>query len=136
LFFNYLVCDFTIIFKTINKIDEIKIKFWQIINMNVGFFAFSIVLVCNKALLTRFMIFLAPVRPVTYNLAGLTGLLIQPIIGAMSDKTWLPKFGGRRKLILLGHFYVASLYFSLSVVRYGWQQVCWVLDAEIIPWNL
>jgi maltose/moltooligosaccharide transporter len=68
--------------------------------MNVGFFAFSIVLVFNKALLTRFMIFLAPVRPVAINLAGpLTGLLIQPIIGAMSDKTWLPKFGGRRKLI-------------------------------------
>jgi hypothetical protein len=49
LFITYLVCDFTIIFKTINKIDEIKIKFWQIINMNVGFLAFSIVSVCNKA---------------------------------------------------------------------------------------
>jgi maltose/moltooligosaccharide transporter len=51
------------------------------------------------------------------NLAGpLTGLLIQPIIGAMSDKTWLPKFGGRRKpYFLLGHFYVASLSFSSSL---------------------
>jgi maltose/moltooligosaccharide transporter len=43
----------------------------------------------------------------------------------------------RKPYFLLGHFYVASLYLSLSVVRYGWQQVCWVLDAEIIPrWNL
>jgi len=32
------------------------------------------------------------------NLAGpLTGLLIQPLIGALSDKTWSPKLGGRRK---------------------------------------
>jgi hypothetical protein len=47
-FITYLVCDFTIIFKTINKIDEIKIKFWQIINMNVGFLAFSIVWFATK----------------------------------------------------------------------------------------
>jgi hypothetical protein len=36
-FVTNIICDFTIIFKIINKIDEIKIKFWQIINMNVGF---------------------------------------------------------------------------------------------------
>jgi maltose/moltooligosaccharide transporter len=40
-------------------------------------------------------------------------------------------------LFFIGLFYVVSLYFFLSVVRYGWQQVCWVLDAEIILlWNL
>jgi maltose/moltooligosaccharide transporter len=69
--------------------------------------------------------FASPDQLPILNLAGpLTGLLIQPIIGAMSDKTWLPKFMVTKPYFLLGHFYVASLYFfSLSVVRYGWQ-VC------------
>jgi maltose/moltooligosaccharide transporter len=36
------------------------------------------------------------------NLAGpLTGLLIQPIIGAMSDKTWHPRWGQKTLLFLL-----------------------------------
>jgi maltose/moltooligosaccharide transporter len=40
---------------------KLKLSFWQIINMNVGFgiqYSFGF----NKALLTRFMIFLAPVQ--------------------------------------------------------------------------
>jgi hypothetical protein len=45
----------------------------------------------------------------------------------MSDKTWLPKFD-RQPYFLLELFYVVSLFF-FSVVRYGWQQDCWVLDA-------
>jgi maltose/moltooligosaccharide transporter len=37
----------------------------------------------------------------------------------------------------LGILCSIALFLSFSVVRYGWQQVCWVLDAEIIPrWNL
>jgi maltose/moltooligosaccharide transporter len=46
------------------------------------------------------MIFLAPEQLPILNLAGpLTGLLIQPIIGAMSDKTWLPKLAVDENLI-------------------------------------
>jgi hypothetical protein len=71
--------------------------------MNVGFLAFSIVLVC--------IVDLALSRPVAIlNLAGpLTGLLIQPIIGAMVIR--LGKIWRWQNLIFLGHFYVASLYF-------------------------
>jgi maltose/moltooligosaccharide transporter len=58
------------------------------------------------------------------NLAGpLTGLLIQPIIGAMSDKTWLPKFSAKTLFFIGALLCSIALFLSLSVVRYGWQ-VC------------
>jgi maltose/moltooligosaccharide transporter len=48
------------------------------------------------------------------NLAGpLTGLLIQPIIGAMSDKTWHPRWG-RRKPTFIGAI-VCSIFIFISV---------------------
>jgi maltose/moltooligosaccharide transporter len=51
-------------------------------------------------------------------LGPLTGLLIQPIIGAMSDKTWHPRWG--ENLIFVGAI-VLSLYFYFRlVVHYGW----------------
>jgi maltose/moltooligosaccharide transporter len=37
------------------------------------------------------------------NIAGpITGLLIQPFIGAMSDKTWIARGGGRRRPVIIG----------------------------------
>jgi maltose/moltooligosaccharide transporter len=63
------------------------------------------------------------------NLAGpLTGLLIQPIIGAIVIRLGCQNLAVAKIIFLLGHFYVVSLYFFSAVVRYGWQQV-WVLDA-------
>ena len=75
--------------------------------MNVGFLVFNTVLVLQQSAVNPIYDFLgaSPDELPLLNLAGpLTGLLIQPIIGALSDKTWLPKWGGRRKpYFLLGH---------------------------------
>ncbi len=67
------------------------------------------------------------------NLAGpLTGLLIQPIIGALSDKTWLPKFGGRRK----PYFFIGAIVCSLALFLFPFSSslwmaagLLWILDA-------
>ncbi len=40
--------------------------------------------------------------PLLWIAAPLTGLLVQPIIGYMSDKTWSPKWGRRRPYFLVG----------------------------------
>ena len=66
------------------------------------------------------------------NLAGpITGLLIQPIIGALSDKTWDPRFGRRKP-----YFFIGALFCSLCLFIYPfssslWMAVglLWVLDA-------
>lgn len=67
------------------------------------------------------------------NLAGpVTGLLIQPIIGALSDKTWIPKWGGRRK----PYFMIGAIIASLSLVAFPFSSelwfavgLLWILDA-------
>jgi hypothetical protein len=49
------------------------------------------------------------------NLAGpVTGLLIQPLIGALSDKTWHPKWG-RHTLFSYRRFTVVVLYIIISI---------------------
>lgn len=93
-----------------------KLSFWQIINMNVGFFGIQYSFGLQQSAVNPIYDFLgaSPDELPLLNLAGpLTGLLVQPIIGALSDKTWLPKLGGRRK----------PYFYFLLVVRYGWLQV-------------
>jgi maltose/moltooligosaccharide transporter len=81
---------------------KLKLSFWQIINMNVGFgiqYSFGL----QQSAVNPIYDFLGVQTSCLLNLAGpLTGLLIQPIIGAMSDKTWLPKFGGRENFFFWG----------------------------------
>ena len=67
------------------------------------------------------------------NLAGpLTGLIIQPIIGALSDKTWLPRLGGRRK----PYFFIGAIVCSLALFAFPFSSalwmaagLLWILDA-------
>jgi maltose/moltooligosaccharide transporter len=61
----------------------------------------------------------------------MTGLLIQPIIGAMSDKTWHPKYGRRKP-----YFFIGALFCSLCLFIYPFSStlwmaggLLWVLDA-------
>jgi maltose/moltooligosaccharide transporter len=61
----------------------------------------------------------------------MTGLLIQPILGAMSDKTWHPKYGRRKP-----YFFIGALFCSLCLFIYPFSStlwmaggLLWVLDA-------
>ena len=78
---------------------KLKLNFWQIINMNVGFFGIQYSFGLQQSAVNPIYDFLGanPDQIPILNLAGpLTGLLIQPIIGAMSDKTWHPRWGRRK----------------------------------------
>jgi maltose/moltooligosaccharide transporter len=56
------------------------------------------------------------------NLAGpVTGLLVQPIIGALSDKTWHPKFGRRKP-----YFFIGALLCSLALFLYPFSSALWM----------
>src|ERR687894_906484 len=66
------------------------------------------------------------------NIAGpITGLLIQPIIGAMSDKTWHPKYGRRKPYILGGSVVMIAILFLFPLVTALWMAVIclWLVDA-------
>ncbi|CAN1573796.1 ProP Permeases of the major facilitator superfamily [Flavobacteriaceae bacterium] len=102
-----------------------KMSFWQIINMNVGFFGIQYSFGLQQSAVNPIYDFLgaSPDQLPILNLAGpLTGLLIQPIIGALSDKTWLPKFGGRRK----PYFFIGALICSLALFLYPFSSSLWM----------
>lgn len=67
------------------------------------------------------------------NLAGpITGLVIQPLIGAMSDKTWHPKYGRRKPYFLIGALGCMVILFLFPFVTALWMAVLalWLLDAS------
>jgi len=112
-----------------------SLSFWQIINMNVGFFGIQYSFGLQQSAVNPIYDFLgaSPDELPLLNLAGpLTGLLIQPIIGALSDKTWLPKFGGRRK----PYFFIGALVCSIALFLFPFSSslwmaagLLWILDA-------
>jgi maltose/moltooligosaccharide transporter len=112
-----------------------NLNFWQIINMNVGFFGIQYSFGLQQSAVNPIYDFLgaSPDQLPLLNLAGpLTGLLIQPLIGALSDKTWLPKFGGRRK----PYFFIGALLCSLALLLFPFSSslwmaagLLWILDA-------
>lgn len=114
---------------------KIKLSFWQIINMNVGFFGIQYSFGLQQSAVNPIYDFLGanPDQIPLLNLAGpLTGLLIQPIIGALSDKTWSPKFGGRRKPFFLIGALICSLalfLFPFSSSLWMAAGLLWILDA-------
>ncbi len=66
------------------------------------------------------------------NLAGpVTGLLIQPLIGAISDRTWSPRFGKRKPFVLAGALACVVILFLFPYVSAVWMAVVglWLLDA-------
>jgi hypothetical protein len=80
------------------RVQTPRLHFWQIINMNVGFFGIQYSFGLQQTAINPLYTFLhaKPEDLPFLNLAGpLTGLLIQPLIGAMSDRTWHPRWGRR-----------------------------------------
>lgn len=114
---------------------KLKLSFWQIINMNVGFFGIQYSFGLQQSAVNPIYDFLgaSPDQLPLLNLAGpLTGLLIQPLIGALSDKTWSPRLGGRRKpFFLIGALVcsIALFLFPFSSSLWMAAGLLWILDA-------
>ncbi len=68
------------------------------------------------------------------GLAGpITGLLIQPIIGAMSDRTWSPRWGRRRPYFTVGAVVASLVLFLMPASPALWvaATLLWMLDAGV-----
>lgn len=111
-----------------------KLSFWQIWNMNVGFFGIQYSFGLQQTAVNPLYSFLgahADQLPIL-NLAGpVTGLLIQPLIGAISDKTWSVKWGRRKPFFLLGAIFCSLALFVFPFSSSIWMAVglLWILDA-------
>jgi maltose/moltooligosaccharide transporter len=102
--------------------------------MNLGFFGVQFSFGLTQSAVNPIFLFLgaeAHDLPIL-NIAGpITGLLIQPFIGAMSDKTWSDRWGRRRPYIIGGSVVMIIILFLFPLVTALWMAVIclWLVDA-------
>lgn len=70
--------------------------------------------------------------PILWLAAPMTGLLVQPIVGALSDNTWTP-LGRRRPYFLIGAIFssIALFFMPMSTTLWMAAALLWILDASI-----
>ena len=107
----------------------------QIMLMNFGFFGIQYSFGMQQTAVNPIFQFLdaQPHELPLLNLAGpMTGLLIQPMIGALSDRTWSPRWGRRKPFFLIGAIGCAICLFLFPWVSALWMAVLllWLLDAS------
>jgi maltose/moltooligosaccharide transporter len=102
--------------------------------MNLGFFGVQFSFGLTQTAVNPIFLLLGaePHDLPILNIAGpITGLLIQPFIGAMSDKTWSPRWGRRKPYVLGGSLLMIIILFLFPLVTALWMAVLclWLVDA-------
>lgn len=107
----------------------------QIWNMNFGFlgiqFGWGLQLANMSAIYTKLGADPEQI-PILWLAGPVTGLLVQPVIGAMSDRTWV-KLGRRRPYFLVGAILASTALFFMPDSPALWlaASLLWILDASI-----
>ena len=102
--------------------------------MNVGFLGIQYSFGLQQTAINPLFLFLGASEEMLpiLNIAGpVTGLIVQPIIGAMSDKTWSPKWGRRKPYFLIGALIgsICLFVFPSSPVLWFAVGLLWILDV-------
>lgn len=110
-------------------------SFWQIWNMSFGFLGIQYGFGLQQANLSPIFRYHGAVEhelPILWLAGPVTGLLIQPLIGAMSDGTWT-RFGRRKPYFLIGALVGSIAVMFMPYVPYLWMAVglFWILDAAM-----
>ena len=116
------------------KISKPSLSFWQIFNMNVGFLGIQYSFGLQQTAINPIFLYLGASEDMLpiLNIAGpVTGLLVQPIIGALSDKTWSLKWGRRKPYFLIGALLGSICLFAFPHSPVLWFAVglLWILDV-------
>lgn len=111
-----------------------KLSLSQIINMSVGFFGIQFGWDLQRANMGRIYENLGANPdevPLLFLAAPLTGLIVQPVIGYLSDRTWHPRWGRRRPYFMVGAIIssVALLFMPYSSELWMAAGLLWVLDT-------
>ena len=116
--------------------EKKKLSFWQIWNMSFGFLGIQFGFALQGGFMSRIFQTLGADKdaiPLLWIAAPLTGLIVQPIVGYLSDRTWHPKFGRRKPFFFLGAvFSTVALFFApYSAALWMAAGALWILDASI-----
>jgi maltose/moltooligosaccharide transporter len=111
------------------------LTFRNILLMNFGFFGIQYSFGLQQTAINPIfqLIGAEPENLPILNLAGpITGLLVQPLIGAMSDRTWSPRWGRRKPYFLVGALGCMLFLFLFPWVTALWLAVVflWLLDIS------
>ena len=115
-------------------IKKPKLSFWQIWNMNFGFFGIQFSFGLQQSNMSAIYKYLGASEheiPILWLAGPVTGLIIQPIIGAMSDGTWSPRFGRRKPYFLIGAVLASLALIFMPYSKTIWMaaSLLWILDA-------
>lgn len=116
------------------SVSKPKLSIVEIINMSVGFFGIQFGWDLQRANMGRIYENLGANPdevPILFLAAPLTGLLVQPIIGYLSDHTWHPKWGRRRPYFMIGAILSSIALIAMPHSSALWMAagLLWVLDV-------
>lgn len=107
-----------------------KLSFWQIWNMSFGFLGIQFGFALQGGFMTKIFQNLGAEPhdiPGLWIAAPLAGLLVQPIIGYMSDRTWSTRFGRRKPYFLIG-----AILASIALFAMPYSPVLWVAAGALL----
>ncbi len=112
-----------------------RLSFWQIWNMSFGFLGIQFgwgLQMANMSPIYKYLGASDEQIPLLWLAAPLTGFLVQPIIGAMSDRTW-GRLGRRRPYFLIGAILSSLALIVMPNCSTLWMAagLLWILDASI-----
>lgn len=113
-----------------------ELNFLNIWNMSFGFLGIQFAFALQGGSMSRIFQTLGADKdtiPLLWIFAPLAGLIVQPIIGYMSDRTWHPTWGRRKP-----YFFIGALLASLALIAMPHSPILWmavggllILDASI-----
>lgn len=111
------------------------LSFWQIWNMCFGFMGIQFGFALQNANVSRIFQSLGASiddLPILWLAAPVTGLIVQPIIGYLSDRTW-NRLGRRRPYLLYGALFSTAALIVMPNSPTLWiaAGMLWILDASI-----
>jgi maltose/moltooligosaccharide transporter len=111
------------------------LTFWQVWNMSFGFLGIQFgwgLQMANMSAIYEYLGARAEAIPILWLAAPLTGLIVQPIIGHMSDRTW-GSLGRRRPYFLTGALLASLALIAMPNSSTLWMAagLLWILDASI-----
>jgi len=113
-----------------------RLSFWQIWNMSFGFLGIQFGFALQNGNMSRIFETMGAKEDELAFLwlaAPTTGLVIQPIIGYLSDRTWSPRWGRRRPFFLVGAICASLALLVMPHVSALWMAagMLWIMDSSI-----
>lgn len=113
-----------------------KLRFWEIWNMSFGFLGIQFGFELQNSNVSRIFETLGANKdeiPLLWIAAPITGLIVQPIIGYLSDRTWHPYWGRRRPYFFIGAILatMALIVMPNSPALWIAGGMLWIMDASI-----